>query len=90
MLGLYEDYRYKSEWKSVHLKQVHFIGLGSGPELDQKLEQANHLSSGVIFGRDLVNSPANVLTPGQHVLMIFFSVIPTPFVLLRYLLLHVL
>ncbi|GJM85061.1 hypothetical protein PR202_ga01478 [Eleusine coracana subsp. coracana] len=63
VLGLYEDFRYKSEWKNVHLKQLHLIGLGSGPEVDQKLEYANHISSGVIFGRDLVNSPANVLTP---------------------------
>ncbi|XP_062219120.1 leucine aminopeptidase 2, chloroplastic-like [Phragmites australis] len=63
VLGLYEDSRYKSECKKVHLKQVDLIGLGSGPELDQKLEYTSHLSSGVIFGKELVNSPANVLTP---------------------------
>ncbi|KAL6911978.1 hypothetical protein ACP4OV_000783 [Aristida adscensionis] len=63
VLGLYEDSRYKSESKKVHLKQVDLIGLGSGSELDQKLKYANDLSSGVIFGRELVNSPANVLTP---------------------------
>ncbi|TVU29989.1 hypothetical protein EJB05_21589 [Eragrostis curvula] len=63
VLGLYEDCRYKTEWKKVHLKQAHLFGLGSGPEMDQKLEYANHRSSGVVFGRDLVNSPANVLTP---------------------------
>ena len=49
----------------MHLKQVDLIGLGSGAEVDQKLKYANDLSSGVIFGRELVNSPANVLTPGQ-------------------------
>ncbi|KAL6634289.1 hypothetical protein ACP70R_026960 [Stipagrostis hirtigluma subsp. patula] len=64
VLGLHEDIRYKSEWKTaVQLKQVDLIGLGSGPELDQKLKYADHLSSGVVFGRELVNSPANVLTP---------------------------
>ncbi|KAL5648236.1 hypothetical protein ACJX0J_042591, partial [Zea mays] len=63
MLGLYEDSRYKSESKKVHLKQVDIIGLGSGAEVDQKLKYANDLSPGVIFGRELVNSPANVLTP---------------------------
>ncbi|WVZ99575.1 hypothetical protein U9M48_044846 [Paspalum notatum var. saurae] len=63
VLGLHEDNRYKSEWKKVLLKQVDLIGLGSGPEVDQKLKHAIHVSSGVIFGRDLVNSPANVLTP---------------------------
>jgi len=66
VLGLYEDSRYKSEWKKVHLKQVDLIGLGSGPEVDQKLHHGNHLSSGVMLARDLVNSPANVLTPGQY------------------------
>ncbi|OEL28733.1 Leucine aminopeptidase 2, chloroplastic [Dichanthelium oligosanthes] len=63
VLGLHEDNRYKSECKKVHLKQVDLIGLGSGPEVDQKLKHANHVSSGVILARDLVNSPANVLTP---------------------------
>ncbi|CAL5021872.1 unnamed protein product [Urochloa decumbens] len=63
VLGLHEDGRYKSECKKVHLKQVDLIGLGSGPELDQKLKHANRVSSGVMLGRDLVNSPANVLTP---------------------------
>ena len=66
VLGLYEDSRYKSEWKKVHLKQVDLIGLGSGPEVDQKLHHGNHLSLGVMLARDLVNSPANVLTPGQY------------------------
>ena len=67
MLGLYEDNRYKSASKKVHLKQVDIIGLGSGAEVDQKLKYANDLSSGVIFGRELVNSPANVLTPAQQI-----------------------
>lgn len=66
MLGLHEDSRFKSECKKVLLKQVDLIGLGTGPEVDQKLKHANHVSSGVTLGRDLVNSPANVLTPGQY------------------------
>ncbi|PWZ40137.1 Leucine aminopeptidase 2, chloroplastic [Zea mays] len=65
VLGLYEDSRYKSESKKVHLKQVDIIGLGSGAEVDQKIKYANDFSSGVIFGRELVNSPANVLTPAM-------------------------
>ncbi|XP_020398478.1 leucine aminopeptidase 2, chloroplastic [Zea mays] len=63
VLGLYEDSRYKSESKKVHLKHVDIIGVSSGAKVDQKLKYANDLSSGVIFGRELVNSPANVLTP---------------------------
>uniref|UniRef100_A0ACD5ZCF7 Uncharacterized protein n=1 Tax=Avena sativa TaxID=4498 RepID=A0ACD5ZCF7_AVESA len=63
VLGLHEDNRYRSESKEVHLKQVDLIGLGYGPEVDRKLKLAGHISSGVIFGKNLVNSPANVLTP---------------------------
>jgi len=36
VLGLYEDSRYKSASKKVHLKQVDIIGLGYGAEMDQK------------------------------------------------------
>ncbi|KQJ96129.1 leucine aminopeptidase 2, chloroplastic isoform X2 [Brachypodium distachyon] len=63
VLGLHVDSRYRSEPNNVHLKHVDLIGLGSGPELERKLQHANYVSSGVIFGKDLVNSPANVLTP---------------------------
>ncbi|KAK1288230.1 hypothetical protein QJS10_CPB19g00703 [Acorus calamus] len=64
MLGVYEDNRYKSESKKPSLKSVDIIGLGEGPDLEQKLKFATDVCSGVIFGRELVNSPANVLTPG--------------------------
>lgn len=61
---MHEDSRFKSESKKIQLKAVDIIGLGSGPELDQKLKYASDVSSGVIFGKELVNAPANVLTPG--------------------------
>ena len=67
VLGLYEDSRYKSESKKVHLKQADIIVLGSGTEVDQKLQYANDLSLGMKFGWELVNSPANVLTPAQQI-----------------------
>ena len=35
--------------------------------MDHKLQYANDLSLGVKFGRELVNSPANVLTPAQQI-----------------------
>jgi leucyl aminopeptidase len=63
VLGLYEDNRYKSESKKPALKSVDILGLGTGPELEKKLKYAEYVSSAVIFGRDLVTSPANVLTP---------------------------
>lgn len=64
MLGVHEDNRFKSEQKKTHLKTVDVVGLGSGVELDKKLQYASDVCSGVIFGKELVNAPANVLTPG--------------------------
>ncbi|KAJ6707745.1 LEUCINE AMINOPEPTIDASE-RELATED [Salix viminalis] len=40
-----------------------FLALGTGPQLDNKLKYAEDVSSAVIFGKELLNSPANVLTP---------------------------
>lgn len=66
MLGAYEDTRFKSVSKKPLLfKSLDIIGLGSEPELEQKLQYASNVCSGVIFGMELVNSPANVLTPGK-------------------------
>ncbi|KAJ6837136.1 leucine aminopeptidase 1-like [Iris pallida] len=64
LLGVFEDHRFKSESKKTLLKSVDIIGFGSGQELDQKLKYASDVCSGVIFGKELVNAPANVLTPG--------------------------
>ncbi|GLT25374.1 hypothetical protein SLA2020_005050 [Shorea laevis] len=63
VLGIYEDIRYKSESKKPVLKSVDILGLGTGPEFEKKLKYAEHVSSAIIFGKELVNSPANVLTP---------------------------
>ncbi|XP_010503088.1 PREDICTED: leucine aminopeptidase 1-like isoform X2 [Camelina sativa] len=65
VLGLFEDSRYKSESKKPSLKFVDIIGFGTGPELEKKLKYAEDVSYRVIFGRELTNSPANVLTPGM-------------------------
>ncbi|KAH0886071.1 hypothetical protein HID58_062167 [Brassica napus] len=63
VLGLFEDGRYKSESKKPSLSSVDIIGFGTGPEVEKKLKYAEDVSYGVIFGRELINSPANVLTP---------------------------
>ncbi|KAM1173162.1 hypothetical protein FF1_025927 [Malus domestica] len=65
VLGIYEDNRYKSESKKSVLKSVEILGLGTGPEVEKKLKYAEDVTSGIIFGKELVNSPANVLTPGK-------------------------
>lgn len=64
LLGVYEDNRFKTESKKPLLKSVDIIGLGAGPLLEKKLKHATDVCSGVILGRELVNAPANVLTPG--------------------------
>ncbi|XP_076956977.1 leucine aminopeptidase 2, chloroplastic-like [Bidens hawaiensis] len=63
LLGTYEDSRFKSESKKPTLKTVEFFGLGSGPELEKKLKYIEDICSGVILAKELVNAPANVLTP---------------------------
>ncbi|KAL0287961.1 UNVERIFIED_CONTAM: Leucine aminopeptidase 2, chloroplastic [Sesamum angustifolium] len=43
---------------------VEILGLGTGPEIEKKLKYAQDVCSGIILGKELVNAPANVLTPG--------------------------
>ncbi|KAK3007313.1 LOW QUALITY PROTEIN: hypothetical protein RJ639_016247 [Escallonia herrerae] len=62
VLGTYEDNRFKIE--EAPLKSVDFFGLGTGPELEKKLKYAEDVCAGIILGKELVNAPANVLTPG--------------------------
>ncbi|CAI9293517.1 unnamed protein product [Lactuca saligna] len=64
LLGTYEDNRFKSESKKPSLKSIDFLNLGGGPELEKKLKYTEHVCSGVILGKELVNAPPNVLTPG--------------------------
>ncbi|KAK6151591.1 hypothetical protein DH2020_014226 [Rehmannia glutinosa] len=67
VLGTFDDTRFKSESKLPALKSVDILGLGSGPEIEKKLKYAGDVCSGIIFGRELVNAPANVLTPGSSI-----------------------
>lgn len=66
-LGVYEDNRFKTESKKPLLKSVDILGLGAGPLLEKKLKYTTDVCSGVILGRELVNAPANVLTPGSWI-----------------------
>ncbi|KAE8678692.1 Leucine aminopeptidase 2 [Hibiscus syriacus] len=63
VLGTCDDNRYKSESKKPLLKSVDIIGLGTGPETEKKLKYAEVVSYAMLFGRELVNSLANVLSP---------------------------
>ncbi|XP_076911899.1 leucine aminopeptidase 1-like [Bidens hawaiensis] len=61
--GIYEDNRFRSESKKPSLISIDFLGLGGGPELEKKLKYTEQVFTGVVLGKELVNSPANVLTP---------------------------
>ncbi|KAK6774582.1 hypothetical protein RDI58_029821 [Solanum bulbocastanum] len=63
VLGTFEDNRFKSESKKPTLKSLDILGLGTGPEIEKKIKYAADVCAGVILGRELVNAPANVLTP---------------------------
>ncbi|KAG6599151.1 Leucine aminopeptidase 1, partial [Cucurbita argyrosperma subsp. sororia] len=63
--GIFDDNRYKSNPKMTLLQSVDVLGLGFGPNMEKKLKYAEYVSSGIVFGKELVNSPANILTPGE-------------------------
>ncbi|XP_049388031.1 leucine aminopeptidase, chloroplastic-like, partial [Solanum stenotomum] len=63
MLGIFEDNRFRSESKTPALESLDILGLGTGPEIESKIKYAEHVCAGVILGRELVNAPANIVTP---------------------------
>ncbi|KAJ6354607.1 hypothetical protein OIU77_005249 [Salix suchowensis] len=65
VLGTSKDNKFKSDSNKPVLKSVDILGFGTGPQLDKKLKYAEDVSSAVIFGKELLNSPTNVLTPGS-------------------------
>jgi len=64
VLGIFEDNRFRSESKKSALESLDILGLGTGPEIESKIKYAEHVCAGVILGRELVNAPANIVTPG--------------------------
>lgn len=63
VLGIFEDNRFRSESKKPRLKSLDILGLGTGPQIEKKIKYAADVCAGVILSRELVNAPANVLTP---------------------------
>jgi leucyl aminopeptidase len=64
-LALHQDRRFKSESEDnnggqFHLEQVELLGLG---EQTTAIAQAHQVCQGVILARELVNAPANIVTP---------------------------
>ncbi|KAK6774581.1 hypothetical protein RDI58_029820 [Solanum bulbocastanum] len=64
ILGIFEDNRFRFESKTPALEYLHILGLGTGPEIERKIKFAEHVCAGVILSRELVNAPANIITPG--------------------------
>lgn len=63
-LSMHQDNRFKSEpdknGSGKHLEQVEILGLGAQSDAIAKAQQ---ICEGVILARELVNAPANVVTP---------------------------
>ncbi|MGB5595889.1 MAG: leucyl aminopeptidase [Crocosphaera sp.] len=62
ILALHEDNRFKSEpeEKPLKLETVHILGVG---EQTEAISRTHTVCSGVILARELVGSPANIVTP---------------------------
>ncbi len=63
LLGIYEDTRFKSEAKKPFLKCLDFLGLGSGPEFEQKFKA-------------LINQTSFFIPPHQHKEWFIISLVP--------------
>ena len=61
MTGGYTDLRYKKEGKSSPVKKL--VIFGAGEAAAGGIEKAAAVSAGNILCKELVNSPANILTP---------------------------
>jgi leucyl aminopeptidase len=65
-LSMHQDNRFKSEpdknGSTKHLEQIDILGISSQ---DAAIAKAQQLCEGVILARELVNAPANVVTPSS-------------------------
>lgn len=64
-LVLYKDTRFKSETDDSHaIEQIQLLGFAEqGTSIQQAIQQANTICSGVILARQLVAAPANTINP---------------------------
>jgi leucyl aminopeptidase len=63
VLSLHQDNRFKSETENgskLHVEQIELLGLGVQ---EGAITKAQQICEGVILARELVNAPANVVTP---------------------------
>jgi leucyl aminopeptidase len=63
VLSLHQDNRFKSETENgskLHVEHIELLGLGAQ---EAAITKAQQICEGVILARELVNAPANVVTP---------------------------
>jgi leucyl aminopeptidase len=63
VLSLHQDNRFKSEPENgagLHIEQIELLGMAAQ---EDAITQAQQMCEGVILARELVNAPANVVTP---------------------------
>jgi leucyl aminopeptidase len=69
VLSLHQDNRFKSETENgsrLYVEQIELLGVGTQSEADAwdaAIAKAQQMCEGVILARELVNAPANVVTP---------------------------
>ncbi len=69
VLSLHQDNRFKSETENgsrLYVEQIELLGVGTPAEVDAwdgAISKAQQVCEGVILARELVNAPANVVTP---------------------------
>lgn len=63
LLTEYEFVNYKSDWKDTKIKELQIISNTKESTFKLQLDQAKAVASATNFARDLVNEPANVITP---------------------------
>lgn len=67
LLGLYSFNKYKTnnEIKDKYLNEVYILTKDSNSKIDEGIATGQALAKGIITARDLVNEPANYLTPTE-------------------------
>jgi leucyl aminopeptidase len=66
VLSLHQDNRFKSETENgsrLYVEQIELLGDGIQAEADGAIAKAQQICEGVILARELVNAPANIVTP---------------------------
>ena len=62
-LTTYEFVKYNSDWKDKTIKEIQIITNRNSSLFDDVIRKAENVAKATNFARDLINEPANVITP---------------------------